>query len=67
MEERIIPSPKTTLNGELSGNASGTRYKQRLDGVARERVSSRYCGKLAMEGQFEAKQQLYRVLNKILS
>ena len=57
MEERIIPSPKTTLNGELSGNASGTRYKQRLDGVARERVSSRQCVNQAMDGLVVAKQQ----------
>ena len=63
----IIPSPKTTLNGILSGNASGTRYKQRLDGVARKRISLRQCVKQAMEGLFGAKQQLYHVLKKNLS
>ena len=33
-----------------------------LDGVPRERLSSRQCVKRAMDGLFVAKQQLYRVL-----
>ena len=35
----------------------------RLDGVPRERESSRYCVNQAMDGLIVAKQQLYRVLN----
>ena len=33
-----------------------------LDGIPRKRLSSRQCGKQAMEGLFVAKHQLYRVL-----
>ena len=36
-----------------------------LDGVPRERLSSRQCVKQAMDGLFVAKQQLYRVFKKI--
>ena len=48
---------------KLIDNVRGTQNMNRLDGVPRERVSSRYCGKLAMDGLFVAKQLLCRVLN----
>ena len=58
-----IPSPIIRLYHNLVANVRGTRDMERLDGVPRERVSSRYCVKQAMDGLFVAKQLLYRVLN----
>ena len=66
----VIPSQKITLNGNISRTACiprMTRDKQRLDGVARKRISLRQCVKQAMEGLFGAKQQLYHVLKKNMS
>ena len=58
-----IPSPIIKLYRNFIANVRGTRDMERLDGVPRERVSSRYCVKQAMDGLFVAKQLLYRVLN----
>ena len=66
----LIPSQKITLKGNISRNACmprRTRDKQRLDGVARKRISLRQCVKHAIEGLFGAKRQLYHVLKKNLS
>ena len=54
---QVIPSAKTTLYRNFDRNAVSTRDRLRLDGVARERVSSRQCVNQAMDGLVVAKQQ----------
>ena len=62
MKLGFIPSAITTLCRNIVANVGALGIWNALDGVPRERLSSRQCVKQAMDGLFVAKQQLYRVL-----